>query len=123
MSESTPVLTGLTQLARHFFVTRTTTVVTGDDGTSHVVVANLRQSVRIATEVYLNEGGDPDRLVYELDGCQGRRRGWRHPDVQARATAYLVGRLRRERKLLQIDQRRTAYQQRRLERLQLRDSA
>ena len=115
MSERTPVLTGLAKLARHLFVARTTTVLIGNDGTCHVVVANLRQAATIAVEVYLNGDGDPERLVYELDSCQGPLRAWRHPDVQSRTIAYLVGRLRREPELLVRDQRRTAYQLRRSE--------
>jgi len=116
MSESTPVLTGLTKLAHDMFVSRITTLVVAREGTCHVAVANLRQASRIAVEVYLNGDGDPERLMYELDGCQGPTlHHWRNPDLMDRTAAYLVGRLRRERKLLLEDQRRTARQLRRSE--------
>lgn len=116
MSESTPVLTSLSRSARQLFIARATTLVVAQDGTCHVAVANLRQVSRIAVEVYLNADGDPERLMYELDGCQAPTlRRWRNPDLMDRTAAHLVGRLRRERKLLLEDQRRTAHQLRRSE--------
>lgn len=113
MSESTPVLAGLSKLARHLFVARTTVLITDDDGNSHVVVANLHQVAYIAVEVYLNQEGDPERLVYELDGCQGPTlHRWRNPDLIDRTAGHLVGRLRRERKLFTEDRIRIKRQQR-----------